>query len=342
MIATGQADSQSWLSNQPMPIAGFEKAPREKEYTDWPDPLRLLSSHAGSRPLEQCEAAVESARMRGDRVAEAHALVELGHAYFALPDASRAVDCYLEAVAMTRELGDRKAEGEYLGCLGNGLFAQRELEQASQCFEDALGIARETGDPENEAKSLGGLGNAVLAMVIDWHIHRVRLRDVPRLFRLSRTVRRAMPFYEQAVDIAREIGDRRGEGCWLGNLGSAYHRLGRMRQAIPYYERALAIAQEIGDQPAEAAWLRSLGNAYRVLRQPEQAMEYQGRALMVEASGMDPGVRAILLYDFGLQAHRAGDFGRAREFWSHALPLSESLGLPLAGTIRRRLADVSD
>jgi tetratricopeptide (TPR) repeat protein len=129
----------------------LEQLPKVEKFTDWPEPLRLLGSHASSRPLEQCEAAVESARMKGDRVAEAHALSELGHAYFMLPDASRAVDCYLEAVAIARELGDRKAEGEYLGCLGNDLLAQREFEQASRYCKDALGIARERGDRENEA-----------------------------------------------------------------------------------------------------------------------------------------------------------------------------------------------
>ena len=56
---------------------------------------------------------------------------------------------------------------------------------------------------------------------------------------------------EQALVIAREIGDRRNEGAWLGNLGLTYTELGETRRAIEYHEQALAIAREIGNQRGE-------------------------------------------------------------------------------------------
>ncbi len=39
-----------------------------------------------------------------------------------------------------------------------------------------------------------------------------------------------------------------GEGQHLSNLGLAYSDLGETRKAIEYYERALEISQEIGDK----------------------------------------------------------------------------------------------
>ena len=38
------------------------------------------------------------------------------------------------------------------------------------------------------------------------------------------------------------------EGVHLGNLGNAYADLGEPRKAIEYYEQALKIAREIGDR----------------------------------------------------------------------------------------------
>ena len=64
-------------------------------------------------------------------------------------------------------------------------------------------------------------------------------------------VERAIDSYEQALAIAREIGDRRGEGADLGNLGNAYADLGQVERAIDSYEQALAIAREIGDRRGE-------------------------------------------------------------------------------------------
>jgi tetratricopeptide (TPR) repeat protein len=64
--------------------------------------------------------------------------------------------------------------------------------------------------------------------------------------------RRAIKHHEQALAIVQAIGDRRGEGTALGNLGSAYYSLGDARQAIKHHEQRLAIAQEIGDRAGEA------------------------------------------------------------------------------------------
>ena len=61
---------------------------------------------------------------------------------------------------------------------------------------------------------------------------------------------KAIEFYEQALAIAREIGDRRARSC-LGNLGIAYADLGDTHKAIEFYEQALVIAREIGDSRSE-------------------------------------------------------------------------------------------
>ncbi|MFN8466307.1 MAG: tetratricopeptide repeat protein [Caldilineaceae bacterium] len=74
--------------------------------------------------------------------------------------------------------------------------------------------------------------------------------------------RRAIDLYEQYLAIAREIGDRRGEGAALGNLGLAYAALGEPRRAIDLYEQDLVIAREIGDRRGEGIACWNLGLAY--------------------------------------------------------------------------------
>src|SRR6185437_7426015 len=56
----------------------------------------------------------------------------------------------------------------------------------------------------------------------------------------------ARSYYEQALAIHREVGNRAMEGTTLNNLGTLAHSLGQPEQARAYFDQALAIFQEIG------------------------------------------------------------------------------------------------
>ena len=60
------------------------------------------------------------------------------------------------------------------------------------------------------------------------------------------------------------VAFERGEGAWLGNLGSAYYVLGEARKAIEYYERALAIAHSMASW-GSASLKRTPNSAPRAL-----------------------------------------------------------------------------
>ena len=94
--------------------------------------------------------------------------------------------------------------------------------------------------------------------------------------------KKAIDYYEQALKIAREIGDIRGEGNHLGNLGSAYSALGDAKKAIDYYEQALKIAKEIGDIRNEGVCLGNLGLAYSDLGDAKKAIDYYEQALKID------------------------------------------------------------
>ncbi len=90
---------------------------------------------------------------------------------------------------------------------------------------------------------------------------------------------RAIDLHTQALAIARDIGDRRGEGARLGNLGNCRSMLGEYERAIDLCTQALAIARDIGDHYGEAnaldylgrVWLAS-GEARRAVTLLEQAV----------------------------------------------------------------------
>ena len=93
--------------------------------------------------------------------------------------------------------------------------------------------------------------------------------------------RSAIEFYEQGLVIDREIGDRRGEGAALGNLGLAYADLGETRKAIEFYEQQLTITREIGDRRGEGNALWNMSLALRELGEQDRAVALAEEALRI-------------------------------------------------------------
>jgi len=90
------------------------------------------------------------------------------------------------------------------------------------------------------------------------------------------------------LKISREIGDRRGEGNRLGNLGLVYSDLGEPRKAIEYYVQALKISREIDDRHGEGYHLGNLGLVYSDLGEPKKAIEFLKESLAIGKSIEDP------------------------------------------------------
>src|SRR5208282_472567 len=67
--------------------------------------------------------------------------------------------------------------------------------------------------------------------------------------------RERLVWLEAALAAARRLRDRAAEAVHLGNLGLTNADLGETRRAIEFYEQRLAIAREIGDRRGEGSVL---------------------------------------------------------------------------------------
>ena len=93
--------------------------------------------------------------------------------------------------------------------------------------------------------------------------------------------RKALEFHEKALTIAREIGDKRNEGTWLGNLGSDYANLDEISKAIEFYEKQLVIAREVGDLRGEGNALGNLGITVHNLGKTDKGISQMKQALTI-------------------------------------------------------------
>ena len=147
-----------------------------------------------------------------------------------------------------------------------------------------------------------------------------------RVYRDLGQVERAVRLYEEALIIAREAGDRRSEGNWLNSMGNAYHGLGQFERAIEFFEEALAIAREIGDRWGEGYRLGNLGSVYRDLGQVEWAIKLYEEALIIAQEIGDRRNESFCLGRLGIAYRDLGQIERAIKLYEEALAITREIG----------------
>ncbi|WP_233455533.1 MULTISPECIES: tetratricopeptide repeat protein [Nostocales] len=140
---------------------------------------------------------------------------------------------------------------------------------------------------------------------------------------------RAITFYQQSLDIAKEIGDIQGESRSLNNLGNAYYSLGQSERAIAFHQQSLDIAKEIGDIQGESISLNNLGFAYNSLGEYERAIAFYQQSLDISREIGDVLGESLSLNNLGdaydsLGLDREQD---ALEAYRNARELYQTMGL---------------
>jgi tetratricopeptide (TPR) repeat protein len=139
-------------------------------------------------------------------------------------------------------------------------------------------------------------------------------------------VHKAIEHYEHALVIAREIEDKRNEGVWLGNLGGAYAGMGEIRKAVEYHDQALAMAREIGDKMAASANLGNLGLDYVGMGEMRKAIEYHEQALTIAREIEDRRGEGKLLGNLGVAYAYLGNTSKAIDYYEQQLKITQEIG----------------
>lgn len=210
--------------------------------------------------------ALDAARRAQDRYGEAWSLICLGGAYADLRRFDEAAAQYEQAQAICHEIGDRQGEGMSLVNISYALRSSGRHAEAIDYAERALPIWREINDRRNEVITLAVLADAS--------------------FGLDRLTE-ALSYYEQALPIAQEV-DAENEGVCLHGLGKVHQRLGDTGDAIAFFERAVALRREIGDREGQAQTSHALGGVLRDTGHTERARETLTEALTIFESLEDP------------------------------------------------------
>jgi tetratricopeptide (TPR) repeat protein len=289
--------------------------------------LHILAGNGFLRLSELREAeshyqqALDAAKARGDREAEAVALDNLGLVYASRGDLDKAEERHGKALAIQEEIGNRRGQAHDLGNLGLVYFHRGEMDKAEEHHKKALAVAEEVGDRHVQANQLGNLGLV--------YFHRGEMD-------------KAEEHLKMALANQEEIGDRSGQANQLGNLGLVYASRGDLDKAEEHHKKSVAILEEIGNRLGQAQVLGNLGNVYGGRSDLDKAEEYYNKALAIHEEIGNRLGQATQLGNLGLIYKQRGEADEARKLLDRAAALYEAIGAGGANpdTVRRALRDL--
>ncbi len=247
---------------------------------DWPAALAVAAptyayldyQSLRGEQIRVSELALAAARGAGDRHNEGRWLLRLAKPLDMEHRSAEAIACLEGACAIAREVGDRRLECSCLGNLGLAHQGMHRFDRAIAYYHQALEVLPPE-DPRREGDLLNNLGLA--------YAHQGDLAG-------------AIDHYWRAISVAQASGYRRGEAQRSGNLGLALLSDQQPDKAIAWFETALAICREIGDRANEIMWITGLARAHRALGDRDSAASHYHEAVALAGDiGDDHGLAEL-------------------------------------------------
>jgi len=123
---------------------------------------------------------------------------------------------------------------------------------------------------------------------------RRRLNKISDICKSTGQYEKAFKYYEEALDIYKNLDQGKDVAACLNNIGSVYQSQGQHEKAIKYFEDALGIAREPEQDGNTSISLNNIGNVYNALGQSDKALEYYEKALEVDRK-LSEGVKEVLV-----------------------------------------------
>ncbi len=245
--------------------------------------------------------------------------------------------------ALANSLDDNRLRFDALLARAN-YAAHTDFVQATQPAEQALALAVNMNDPVRQARAL-----YILAFVANFNGDQRRcirfLDQAKEKFQAAGQVSDVIPCLyllslahinkgedeagqqaaEQAVQLSREIKDRRQEATSLRRLGIAMDARDRKTEALELYQSALILHREVGDRAEECNALNAMAGVLASMGRLDEARQYFDEGLeLAESIGQDMAV-GMIVANMAFYCYQAqGDYQGALDLLERQLERARS------------------
>ncbi len=222
---------------------------------------------------------------------------------------------YLECANLAKDLYEKSINTTDTVLVFNSLYymgfsSQRlgNMDEALEYNMQAYDVAIKLRMPDLQSSVLNNIGNVYM------------VNDMDSI---------ASVYFNKSIDIERELGRKSQLAVRLGNISTAYLKMGKYEEAIASAEEGLLIDREIGRPNKIAIRLNQLGEVYQATNRTEEAKRCEVEAYQYfEKAGSKYGMSIVL--------HSLGDLNRQEDKIDSAIYYYEK-SLKLAKNIDNRL-----
>jgi len=304
--------------------------------------------------LVDCRHALEEAQASGDEGQLCLALANLGLAQFQIGRFGEGRLSFDAAVERSQRLDAARPAGLQPGniriqaqCLGLKTLAYQEAERLPDAYNTAgeiLSLAEAHGDKAIMCDALASQGQILLdsgeqinalerlekahQLAIEIYDDRRLMNVLGALGHYSLVIAsadKAILYYDQALTLARKLGDRRAEFGFLGNRGTVLAYQGENSQAVSAFEGVFSYIEEMGDQEAEVHVLRHLVRTNERVEDDGKVLGYGQRGYELASSFGDGEAALSFLEAIILAKYRSNQIEDARTLTNEAINLARSV-----------------
>ncbi|MBL7818208.1 MAG: tetratricopeptide repeat protein, partial [Saprospiraceae bacterium] len=187
------------------------------------------------------------------------------------------IDLAKQALAIYESLQNAKKIAETHNLLGKLYDNKGDFPNGKKHFDSSIALADQIGYMKVKIAALNGLG--VIYISADDHL--------------------AVKYNEEAIKLAQQQRDLKGEALALGSVGLCYYRLGNYVKAIDCLQKALNINDKIGNDYDKAPNYRHLGFVYGKLLEYDKALDYYKKAIAAAEKTNNENIQGSIYYVLG-------------------------------------------
>ncbi|MGA2338920.1 MAG: tetratricopeptide repeat protein [Terracidiphilus sp.] len=276
---------------------------------------------------------------------QATTLNTMGRVYTDLGQEDKALTLLNQALPLWRALPSRAGEADTLNNIGKVYNNLGQHDDALKYLNQSLAIWHEVNAPPAAAPPVAtspaapSAGNAPsspapaqTASASSFLATASINGEASTLDNLGRTWsdmgdgQKALDYFNQALPLFRNLGERNGEALLLNDTGPAYAALGQKQKALDVYNQAIALWRKLGNRQGEALTINNIGRLYNDLGEHQTALDYYNQALPIWREVGNRSGEALALSDIGRAYADLGQPAKALDFQTQALPIFRDVG----------------